>query len=350
MKHGHSVFMDTTVAADLIQDAIAAAHGMGVDLRVEALEVPIADIRCDARLQWRIGDETLPLLAEVKRGLRPAMLGTVINQMARLGENALLITDYATPQLADQLREHGVNFIDGAGNAYLNRPPILVWIKGMRPTEKPTAPNAGRAFQATGLQVVFALLCKPEWVNRPYREIAKLAGVAHGTVGNVMEDLIDAGYVFELGRANRRLRNMARLADTWTEAYARTLRPKLLLGQYRAPNRDWWHTLEPTRYDAQLGGEPAAAKLDGYLTPGTVTLYADEIPNRLLVDHQLRKDPTGTVELRKRFWHFETTTTMTDLVPPLLIYADLLATGDGRCFEAANRIRERELHGLFDQN
>lgn len=341
--------MDNKAANDLIQDAIAAAHDMGVDLRLEALKQRAADAGCDARLQWRTGDQTIPLLAETKRGLRPAMLGTVIHQLARLGKNALLITDYVTPQLADQLREHGVNFIDGAGNAYLHRPPILVWIKGMRPAEKPAVPNAGRAFQTTGLQVVFTLLCEPEWVNRPYRDIAKLAGVAHGTVGNVMEDLIETGYVFELGRANRRLRNLARLTDTWTEAYARTLRPKLLLGQYRAPHRDWWKTLEPARYQAHFGGEPAAATLDGYLTPGIITLYVEKIPNRLLADQQLRKDPAGTVELRKQFWHFEKTTRAPDLVPPLLIYADLLATGDGRCFEAANRIRERELHELFEQ-
>jgi len=340
--------MDNRQDTTLIENAIAAARDLGVDLALEAPDHRATDHAVERRLHWRAGDKMVPLVVETRRGLRPGTLGTVINQLARLGEDALLITDYVTPQLADQLRDHGVNFLDTAGNAFLKRPPTLVWVKGMRPTEAPVAPNAGRAFQATGLQVVFALLCQPEWVNRPYREIARLAGVAHGTVGNVMDDLTQAGFVFDLGRANRRLRNTARLADNWAEAYARTLRPKLLLGRYHTPDRNGWKTLEPGRYQALFGGETAAARLDANLIPGIITLYVDDIPKRLLADQQLRKDPEGTVELRRRFWHFEPNADVPDLVPPLLIYADLLATGDARCFEAADRLRERALHGLFE--
>lgn len=341
--------MDNRDPKILIDEAIAAARAQGLDLTLEAFEPRTGERSMDARLKWRAGNETVLLLAEVRRGLRPAMLGALLNQMAHLGNDALLITDYVSPPLADKLRQHGAAFIDTAGNAYLNRPPALVWVKGQRPAEKPSAPTAGRAFQAAGLQMVFALLCRPEWVSLPYREIATLAGVAHGTVGNVMDDLIAAGYVVELERTNRRLRNIHRLLDTWVEAYARTLRPKQLLGRYRAPNRDWWLGLDTGKYQTQFGGEPAAAQLDNDLRPGVVTLYARQIPNRLLVDMRLRTDPAGEVEIRQHFWRFDLPDTPPALVPPLLIYADLLATGDARCFEAAKRIRERELAGLLEQ-
>jgi hypothetical protein len=36
------------------------------------------------------------------------------------------------------------------------------------------------------------------------------------------------------------------------------------------------------------------------------------------------------------------------LAPPLLIYAELLATGDARCLEAAKRVYEDHLTRLFD--
>jgi hypothetical protein len=340
--------MDNTVQT-LITDALAAAGELGLDIALIELEPQVADQRADAQLRLRFGGQEVRFLAEAKRGLRPATLGATLLQLERLGEQALLVTDYVTPPLAEELRARGVAFLDAAGNVYLNRPPILVWVKGQRPAEKPTAPLAGRAFRATGLQVVFALLCRPELAERPYREIAQLAGVAHGTVGIVMADLAEGGFIVELGQAGRRIRNIRRLLDIWVEAYARTLRPKLLLGRYRAPAGDWWQKVDVTTYQAQFGAEPAAARLDQYLRPGVATFYADKIPARLLADHRLRTDPAGDVEIRKRFWTFEPAWNHPELVPPVLIYADLLATGDARCMEAAKRIYERYLAGLFDQ-
>ena len=82
-----------------------------------------------------------------------------------------------TPPLADTLRERGVEFIDAAGNAYLNQPPMLIVVKGQRPKETftPTEPRRGKSFQPTGLKVLFALLCQPELANKAYREIAVAA-------------------------------------------------------------------------------------------------------------------------------------------------------------------------------
>ncbi len=49
------------------------------------------------------------------------------------------------------------------------------------------------------MQVLFALICNPEWTDLPYREIAQRANVAHGTVGWVMAELPKLGLVVELG-------------------------------------------------------------------------------------------------------------------------------------------------------
>ena len=339
-----------TAEAALIENAIAAAKAWGLDMAVADREPKARHTGPDARLRLWVNGQAIEFFVEVKRGLRPATLGPVLLALERLGPGALLVADYVTPPMADTLRERGVAFLDAAGNAYINRPPVLVWVKGQRPEEKFVPATAGRAFQATGLRVIFALLCRPELVDQPYREIARFAGVAHGTVGTVMAALAQDGFVVALGEAGRRLRNRRRLLDTWVEAYARTLRPKLLLGRYRAPAGDWWKALDVATYQAQLGAEPAAARLDNYLRPGIATLYVEKVPARLLADHRLRTDREGDVEIRKRFWHFEYPWDHPELVPPILIYADLLATGDGRCMEAAKRVYERYLAGLIDQD
>ena len=151
------------------------------------------------------------------------------------------------------MRTQGVQFIDAAGNAFLNTPPLLIWVKGEKPADRQAPPrDRGRAFAATGLQVVFALLCKPDATNQPYREIGRLAGVAHGTVGWVVPELQGLGFIAQVGE-RRRLINVDRLLRQWAEGYIRVLRPKLVLGRYQAPALEWWNTINPGRYGYILG-------------------------------------------------------------------------------------------------
>ncbi|MGH8502775.1 MAG: type IV toxin-antitoxin system AbiEi family antitoxin [Gammaproteobacteria bacterium] len=327
----------------LLTAAMAAAQPLGLHWTLVEGEPKIGRTRADALVRLRYGGEEALYAVAIKRALRPATLGAVIHQLEPMGKQTLLVTDYVTPPLAEELRARGVAFIDTAGNAYLENPPLLVWVKGQRRQEFQTKRTGGRAFRPTGLQVLFVLLCKPEVVNRPYREIATLAGVAHGTVGWVMAELPKLGFVIEAG-GKRRLVQGERLLEQWVEAYVHILRPKLMLGRYRADKFDWLNDFDPTKYDLQLGGEPAAARLTQYLRPATATFYGERIEPRLLLDHKLRADVGGNVEVLKRFWNIEAE--QTALAPTLLIYADLLAIGDARCLETANLLYDRVVAGL----
>jgi hypothetical protein len=319
----------------LIDTALAALRKLGIEAEVERQQPKLGRAQADALIRVRHGDQEILYAANVKRGLRPAVLGAVLQQLERLGEQGLLVTDYVTPPLADALRARRVAFIDTAGNAYLDRPPLLVWVKGQRPTDHEAPRQLGRAFQARGLQVIFALLCRPEQVDRPYREIAKLAGVAHGTVGWVMGELPKLGFVAEVGH-KRRLVQPERLLQQWVEAYARTLRPKLVLGRFKAERLDWWETVDPLEYGLTMGGEGAAARLTRHLRPGTLTFFGKKAEPRFLIDQRLRTDPGGEVEILRRFWNFDNEDPA--LAPTLLVYADLLAIGDARCLETAKRL------------
>jgi hypothetical protein len=311
-----------------------AAWGLAAE--IITLEPALGRGRAHALVRIRHGGQEVIYAAEVKRGLRPATLGGALLQLERLGDTALLVADYITPPLAQELKTRGVAFIDTAGNAYLDRPPLFIWVKGEKPLMRlETLAETGRAFQASGLRVLFALLCEPALVDRPYREIAKHARVAHGTVGWVMAEMPKIGYVTVVG-GKRRLIHPERLLQQWVDAYARTLRPKLLLGRYRAETLDWWATLDPLNYGLVLGGEGAAARLTEILRPGTLTFYGPKPEPRLLLDQRLKPDPAGNVEFLKRFWAFENDPP--EIAPTVLVYADLLATGDARCLEAAKQL------------
>ncbi len=151
-------------------------------------------------------------------------------------------------------------------------------------------------------------------------------------------ELPKLGFIAEFA-GKRRLIQRERLLQQWAEFYPRTLRPRLALGRFRAETLDWWNTIDPTHYGAVLGGEPAGGRITGFLRPGTATIYTEKIDPRLLVDLRLRPDEEGNVEIFRRSWSF--TTTDPTLAPAPLVYADLMATGDGRCIETAKLVFEQ---------
>ena len=345
---------DVTGTDDLLGAAIEAARKHGLDARLVRARNQIS-VRPDAWIEIRCGKVRLRFAVDVKRSITPATVGPIVHHLARLGEQALLVTAYITPPMAERLREQRIAFLDTAGNAYLDRAPLLVWVKGQKPEARSVAPEVGRAFQPTGLKVLFALLCNPDAVNLPYRQVAAMVNVAHGTVGWVMADLTQLGYLRESGgkRRMRRLFERSRILPRWTEAYARALRPRTLIGRYYVPTIENWSDWALAEHGALWGGEPAAALLTRHLRPGELTIYADKLPGKLAGRQKFLQNPrpghTAAVEVRKRFWTFAGDPRHEQIVPPLLVYADLLATGDQRCIETAGLVYEAHVARLLSE-
>ncbi len=340
---------------ELFLAAIQVLEAYGIPAKIKPVpRRPAGGLaHADAAFDLVLAGKHQTFLVEAKRWLTPGTLGHVVTRLRELGKHAMLVTDYVTPAVAEKLKELDIAFVDAAGNAYLRRPPAMIWVAGRKPVVTPQRFRAGRAFQPTGLKLVFALLCRPDLVNAGFREIAQFADVAHGTVGWVLGDLRETGYLVETGNNRtrvRRLRDTRKLLTQWAEAYARTLYPQLLMGRYQAADPDWWKKLDAAKYKVLLGAEPAAAIATGYLRPGVVTLYAEETPARLMADYRLRKEEDGAIELRRRFWPFDHAWEHPALTPPVLIYADLLATGDARCIETAQLIYDRYLVRFFKED
>lgn len=336
---------------DVLARGIEALKGFG--LTVEHAAKPKAGEGVDVWLRVGRGRDRALYAAMLRKRVVPAALGPMLHPLADAKGKAMLIADYVTPPMALRLREKGVAFVDAVGNAWIEQPGLVLWHTGNKPVRTPKVTQAVRVFQPAGIQVVFALLCDPGRVNAPVREIAKMAGVAHGTVGHILDDLRRVGHVVELGRREgargrarqRRLLQRRRLLDLWVEAYVQVLRPRLDPRRYRplattAP--DWWKKATYHELGAWLGGEGAAEIVTRYLKPQDITIYADDRA-AFLKKHRLVADPQGPVLILDRFWHFEVGWEFPDVVPPVLIYADLLATGDDRCRETAEMVYDKYL-------
>jgi hypothetical protein len=200
------------------------------------------------------------------------------------------------------------------------------------------------------LRVVFALLNNPELINKPYRDIAKAADVALGTIGWLIRDLKEMGFCIEIGKRNRKLMNLKNLFKRWVEAYPEQLRPKLIRERFETTHSNWWKGINIKEYGARWGGEVAAANLAGYLKPAKVTIYTNEPFGKLVLKNRLRKAEQGNVEILTLFWNFKYKIEDRDTVPPILVYADLMATGDDRNIDAAEMIYEKYIDRFIREN
>ena len=321
----------------------------GIRVRFERLKPRRDRPQADARLRFEFPHAQRRFDAEVKRMLDTQTLALAIEQMKRLPGKVLLVTQYVNPNMAERLKQMEIPFLDTLGNAYLNAPPIFIYIKGHTPQrfprERPT-----RAFAPAGLRVVFALLCRQELADAPLRTIAQTAHVALGTVAWVLDDLVRLGHLLMMGKRGRRLIHKQQLLEHWVAAFPNQLRPKLLLGKYAAPDPKWWERTRIGHFHAYWGGEIAAARLTGYLKPELTTVYIRDLPGRCLAANRLRTDPRGNVEILKAFWDTKCDWTNPEIVHPLLVYADLLATGDTRNLETARRIYDEQLAGLVRED
>lgn len=333
----------------------AVARETGLHLRQDARQPRGGDTRqADAFVRLEHHDQLLA--AEIRKWAQHIHLGALIHQVRQLPEPGLLVADYINPNMADKLRQQGVQFIDTAGNAFINQPPVYVYVTGRR-AEAQHLPHGregmNRAFEPKGLQVVYAFLRNPALVTAPYRDIAARADVAVGTVGWVINGLKAANFIRDKGgRRGRRLAHYRKLLDRWVEAWPEKLRPKHFMGEYVTDTADWWKTVDIQLYGGCWGGEIAAAQYTAYLTPQEAMVYLPEPERpRLLRDACLRKatqrrgEAATTVRLYRPFWPEQPDKADTELPPglahPILVYADLVATGDPRNLEAAGR--------LFDQ-
>lgn len=324
----------------LARAAIDALGDLGISGEVERVN-PHSGHGIDGVAILTRDGKTMKYVFQVKNSVTRSALGTLSLSFGKENGRQLLITDYVTPPLADELRRRRIQFIDAAGNAYLDRRGLMIFIAGRRNQRRRGRQKKLRVFRGAGLKAGFVLLSMPELVSAPQRTIASTARVALGSIALVLDGLRGLGFIADV-RGKRRLLHRERLLDQWTESYARQLFPSLEMTRLSAVSSGWWRHAEIEKYGAQWGGETAAALLQRHLVPEQTIIYVDETPAGLLKRYRLRADPCGSIVLRRRFWN-AVPAPRSDVVPALLIYADLVASGDARSLEAAKQIRNAYL-------
>lgn len=289
-----------------------------------------------------------------KPELRSANKGLVIAQINELQEKTtrpvIIIAKFIHSDIALELKDREINYLDTAGNAFIKKDGMLIYISGQK-TVKIEKTNQTRAFQEVGIKLIFSLLNNPDNLQLSYRELAEQTGIAIGSVSNVMKELEDLNFILKTD-TKRILKNKPELLNRWIVAYNDVLRPKLLKKKMRFSNADRtnWSALPVNDVDGTCfwGGEPASAMLTGQFNPVKFTIYTDSNWQNIMRHLDLRPDDEGEVEVLQIFWKLKDRVdySSSPLVPPLLVYADLISSGNGRNIEIAKRILDNELQNI----
>ncbi len=132
-------------------------------------------------------------------------------------------------------------------------------------------------------------------------------------------------------------------------AYEEKLKPHLYVDTFRfLKEEDFlnWKQLQLKNGETYWGGEPAGDLLTNYLRPAMFTLYTNETRADLMKNYKLVPDKAGNIKVYKKFWELKEID-KANHVPPLLVYADLINTGDPRNIETAQKIYERFLQNKY---
>jgi hypothetical protein len=283
---------------------------------------------------------------EIKSELREHQLAPIVTKLKAI-KNMMICATRIYPKVKEVLRENNIAWLEGNGNIYFNAEGKMVWVETQKPllTQKE---KLNRAFTRMGLQVVFQLLNNQALIEENYRVIADKTGTALGNVSNVFNGLKASGFIVMKNKKEKALINKKELLDKWLTAYQDVLKPAINLGKFRFTDQESylnWKNLKLNTPLTQWGGEPAAETLTDYLRPAEYIIYTTEPKPELMKKYRLLPDENGDVVVYKKFWIGDQEES--NLVPPLLVYADLMLKNEKRCQETARLIYERFLEKQF---
>ena len=245
-------------------------------------------------------------------------------------------------------RARGIWYIDDAGNAYLRHPELVIDVRGRRgltsmPRDGHLEVGPTNPFTPKRAQVGLALLSSPGLADAPFREIADRAGVSVGMAKGALDTLATAGFIEHLG-SRRRLIRADELLNLWVSAYPGGLAKAGTLLIARGDIDNW---SPPYGIDFAISGEQA---LQGAIKhPETLVLYVHSYvhndgrrrpPRELMMDNRWHRDPHGNVVIRELFWRDLPGINNVGTAPPVLVYADLLASREPRQIEVAHEMRD----------
>lgn len=280
---------------------------------------------------------------DIKTQVNKANCNLVLQQMRKLKEQTdrplIVAARHISAEVFDSLLREGISVVESSGNCKIVADQLFINIRGQKSILLKKA--KGRAFHEAGLKVIFYFLLNEGNINKPYRQIKEETGLSLGTIKNVVEELTNDLYVMSTP-TGRFLKNRKELLDVWQTHYNQSLKPKLMVKEMNFTDaecrREWEKIALPD--GACWGGEGGAYIIDHYLMAEQFDIYTEVPSIKLMMTKKMRFEENGCIRVYQKFWKGGEND---KVAPKILIYADLMGSGNSRCIEAAQRLIE---HGI----
>lgn len=276
-----------------------------------------------------------------KRNVKNSTYGLIMRALseADFTGNTIIIADHLPRKIAKQLKENGTNYLDAAGNAYIKTNDLFIFIEGQKSILN-SKTNYGRLFQETGLKLLILLISNPETVNESYRSLAEKAEISLGSVSIIFKELEEQNFLVRT-KQKRVLKNTEELIERWVMGFNEIIQPRILRKRLRIVGEEpLMERVKNSNLKIFFGGEMAAQLLTKHLKAQDIIIYSNEDLSLIGKHLKLVPDENGNIELRTKFWSDEVKLAGDHFAPSLVIYGDLMGTGNNRNIETAQLILE----------
>ncbi len=305
----------------------------GFQCEVLDKEVLVGKRSVDAQILIRRGNYQQRFNVEVKTTVVPAQIPKLKDNLKDLAPY-MLIAEYITAQAKEILRYEKIPYLDTAGNFYLDREGMFIWIENHK-TNRKSLKSHNEAFQKAGLKVIYQFLIHPEYLNKPYRFIAEHATVTIDTVGRVIHGLLAGKYIVQSKDKVYLFLDRTKLFQDWVTAFNKGLRPKLKQNKYQWLDKNQtWRNIELPN-GTYWGGAVAGEQLSDYLIADKAVVYTELPFQEVMKKLRMVPNANGTETVLEKFCKNDEEQS---IVHPILVYADLINDTNPRYIETANKV------------
>jgi len=295
------------------------------------------DVKSEEKI-YTINGESV--FVEFKNEVRPYNIS--LFEKPRSKELPVLVAaKYITPKAKEALKGRNINYIDSFGNAFINLDNLKLYVE--KNNGKPVHTPYSEVFTQSGGQILFHLLQNPELINATYRHLAEISKVSLGSVSKMVNGLLKEDFAVKWDTEKRyQLVRLEELLEKWIDIVNQKVLPAHKLGNYTFSKNRFEIIESDPEFESRWGGESGAAMLTNYLNPEKYTLFTNRPKQDLIKNYRLLPKEDGEISVYHPFWKSGSCSSndgdSTMVAHPLLIYAELIYSGNDRNIETAKII------------
>jgi len=325
------------------------------DLQFSAEPNPRADKEIDGQLRIRTAKGTFNFVVDQKSSyldgsLLNAFIARANHQTEEYQRPIILFARYVPRPSAERLVASRINFLDRVGNMHLTLGSD--YSRTVLGNKEPQLPRESASPGAARIQLLLTFAADPRAGASTVRQLAEASGLSKSRVAKLREELVDEQILKKTHRGYEVL-NKKDLQQILLAGYEHTLRPKLLINRFRAPDSTaeqllprFKEALATLSVKWSLTGGPAAYQLQHYYQAPEIPLFVETATDQLLRKLRLLPDRNGPITLLRSFGvlPFWKEISGVTVAHPWLIYAELMHSPDSRAHEAAEQLRAEFIH------